>query len=401
MGLSEPRKRHKLSHDPNNTHWSSCTSNFGHRILASQGWKPGTHLGARDAPHAGLHGAGSFSHVRVVPKEDTLGLGASAAGHGWGDGEGTGLDAFQSLLGRLNGRTEVELFRQQSARDDLRRSQYVERRLGTMRFVRGGLLVGDQIRKDQGGEETSADKRSFEKGLQAKPGCIEAQGLGNSTSTPSKAEQKKTEKLAKKKRKQTKLGKKPEHLTDAISQRSLPTNSSEYASAATDEPSSKAQPQPTRQVVEGDVNGGSSPWKKSPQDRQVKSRPNENSERKKERERQKEKKMMKKKKKGHKDKDPKERAKKSRRVEISDGERLEVDASGAKVATAVCPSSSDTASAIALRSMMSSDNSAPLPTRTAATAAGSRGSIRQRSIAQKRLAVSNQRALNEILMIKA
>ena len=331
----------------------------------------------------------------MTPKEDTLGLGASAAGHGLREGEGTGLDAFQSLLGRLNGKTEVELFRQQSARDGLRRSQYVERRLGTMRFVKGGLLVGDQIRKDEDGEETPADLRSAKKGLQAKPDFIEAQNLDSSTSAPSKTEKKKTENLVKKKRKPTKLKNSPERPTDASSHRPLLTNSPEYASPAIDEPPSKAQPRPTGQVLEGDLNGGSSPCKKSRRDRQEKIRPNENSERKGDRE--KDIKKEKKKKKKHKDKDPKEKAKKRRRAENFDGEKLEVDASSAKMATVACSSFSDTAFANVLPSTVSSDSSAPLLTRTAATAAGSRGSIRQRSIAQKRLAVSDQRALNEVL----
>ncbi len=60
-------------------------------------------------------------------------------------GKETGLDALQSLFGRLNGKSDQELARAQTAREDVRRGAYVEQRWGTMRFVSGGLLVGTRI----------------------------------------------------------------------------------------------------------------------------------------------------------------------------------------------------------------------------------------------------------------
>ena len=67
-------------------------------------------------------------------------------------GEHAGLDAFQSLLGRLNGKSEAENIRAQSARQDVRRVTYVEQRWGPMRFVKGGLLA--QTKSDKETEET-------------------------------------------------------------------------------------------------------------------------------------------------------------------------------------------------------------------------------------------------------
>ncbi|KAH8815405.1 hypothetical protein F5884DRAFT_817746 [Xylogone sp. PMI_703] len=143
MGLSGPRKRVKLSHDPNNTKWTNNTDSFGHKIMASQGWQPGQLLGAKDAPHAEFHTAANASHIRVFLKDDNLGLGAKI-GSGVGHGECTGLDVFQNLLGRLNGKDEEQLEKEQKSRDDLKIALYAERKWG-IRFIKGGLLVGDKI----------------------------------------------------------------------------------------------------------------------------------------------------------------------------------------------------------------------------------------------------------------
>ena len=134
----------KLSHDPNNTKWTNDTESFGHKIMTSQGWQPGDYLGAKDAAHAEFHTAANASHIRVSIKDDNLGLGAKI-GSGVGHGECTGLDAFTNLLGRLNGKDEEELEREQKSREDLKRAIYTERRWGSVRFVPGGFLIGDKI----------------------------------------------------------------------------------------------------------------------------------------------------------------------------------------------------------------------------------------------------------------
>lgn len=134
----------KISHDPNNTRWTNDTQSFGHKIMTSQGWQPGQYLGAKDAAHAEFHTAANASHIRVSIKDDNLGLGAKI-GSGVGHGECTGLDAFKDLLGRLNGKEEDEIAKEQKARDDLRVAIYTERKWGATRFVSGGFLIGDKI----------------------------------------------------------------------------------------------------------------------------------------------------------------------------------------------------------------------------------------------------------------
>jgi Pin2-interacting protein X1 len=136
----------KLSHDPNNTKWTRDSGGFGHKIMAAQGWQPGDILGAKNASHAEFHTAANASHIRVFVKDDNLGLGAKM-GSGLAEGECTGLDVFQSLLGRLNGKDEDELTKEQKSREDLKRAIYTERRWGSVRFVRGGFLIGDKIQE--------------------------------------------------------------------------------------------------------------------------------------------------------------------------------------------------------------------------------------------------------------
>ncbi|TVY28943.1 Protein pxr1 [Lachnellula hyalina] len=144
MGLSEGKKRIKLSHDPNNTAWTNDSSSFGLKMMTAQGWQPGALLGAKDAPHAEFHTAANASHIRVMLKDDNLGLGAKI-GSGVGHGECTGLDMFKNILGRLNGKEEDEIAKEQRSRDDLRRAVYTERKWGSQRFVKGGFLIGDKI----------------------------------------------------------------------------------------------------------------------------------------------------------------------------------------------------------------------------------------------------------------
>lgn len=74
--------------------------------------------------------------------------------------ECTGLGDFQDLLGRLHGKSEESIRLEQKARLDHKIHIYVERKYGGMRFVRGGLLVGDTIESEVafGGKTLSEHK---------------------------------------------------------------------------------------------------------------------------------------------------------------------------------------------------------------------------------------------------
>ena len=136
-------RRLKISHDPNNVNWTRATSGFGHRILSSQGWTPGSFLGARNAAHADMFTAASASHIRVSVKDDTLGLGARPRRDALD--EPTGLDAFKGLLGRLNGKSDVQLEEDQRKRDDVKLARYAATKYQMVRFISGGLLTQEKL----------------------------------------------------------------------------------------------------------------------------------------------------------------------------------------------------------------------------------------------------------------
>ncbi|EEA25864.1 telomerase inhibitor [Talaromyces marneffei ATCC 18224] len=142
MGLAAPRKRVKISHDPNNTTWAQSTSGFGHKIMTSQGWTPGSYLGARNANHSDTFTAASASHIRVTLKDDTLGLGARAPT--LGNDNVAAIDAFQGLLGRLNGKSDVQLEQEQRKRDDTRLAVYASQKWQAVTFISGGFLVQEK-----------------------------------------------------------------------------------------------------------------------------------------------------------------------------------------------------------------------------------------------------------------
>lgn len=132
----------KISQDPNNTQWAKSTTGFGHRMLSSQGWTPGSTLGAKDATHKAHFSQASHSHIRVVLRDDNLGIGAQK---GRADTDVFGLDLYQGLLGRLNGKTQEQLEKEGKIRKDVLLGSVGRERYGNGMFVRGGFLVGDKI----------------------------------------------------------------------------------------------------------------------------------------------------------------------------------------------------------------------------------------------------------------
>ncbi|EAT89113.1 protein PXR1 [Parastagonospora nodorum] len=153
MGLAAPKNRSKISNDPQNTTWANNTSRFGHRILTSQGWQPGDSLGASDAAHAAHYTVASQSHIRVLLKDDNLGLGAK---RGSERAENFGLAGLESILGRLNGK-EAEVKKEEERREEIEKRAFVYRKYGMMNFVSGGFLVGDKIKsRDEVKTETQA-----------------------------------------------------------------------------------------------------------------------------------------------------------------------------------------------------------------------------------------------------
>jgi Pin2-interacting protein X1 len=111
-------------------------------MLTSQGWQPGSSLGASDAAHAAHYTAASESHIRVLLKDDNLGLGAK---RGSEQASNFGLAGLESILGRLNGKEE-EVKKEEERREQVEQRAFVYRKYGFMNFVSAGFLVGDKIK---------------------------------------------------------------------------------------------------------------------------------------------------------------------------------------------------------------------------------------------------------------
>lgn len=122
--------------------------------MSAQGWTPGSYLGAKDAAHADHYTAANASHIRVLLKDDNLGLGA---GRGKSDRENFGLGSFQDILGRLNGKSGEQISMEQAVRADLGRQSYIERKWGPSRFVSGGYLVSE---KNDGEKDSEASRKT-------------------------------------------------------------------------------------------------------------------------------------------------------------------------------------------------------------------------------------------------
>ncbi|ESW97585.1 hypothetical protein KL918_002959 [Ogataea parapolymorpha] len=155
MGLGAPRTKQRFGLDPRNTNWSNDLSRFGHRHLQKYGWKPGQGLG--------LTNNATTSHIKVVIKQDNTGLGASLARKSakkdeFDSGECTGLDVFQRLLGRLNGK-EAEVNEQM---DELQRNRIINGRWG-INFVRGDVLKSTWDAKEGKMREGGKDKDKTDK----------------------------------------------------------------------------------------------------------------------------------------------------------------------------------------------------------------------------------------------
>ncbi|GIK04144.1 telomerase inhibitor [Aspergillus viridinutans] len=204
MGLAAPRKKTKISHDPNNTSWSRSTDGFGHRILKAQGWTPGSFLGARNATHSDLFTTASASHIRVVLKDDTLGLGARPKRDLLD--EPTGLDAFKGLLGRLNGKSDTQLEAEQKKRNDAKLARYAATKWQTVRFISGGLLVQekDNATASPASQDLRADYARKTSSYESETGLFKMEPMDNDSQQEGCATTKEEEEEKKKKKKKGK-----------------------------------------------------------------------------------------------------------------------------------------------------------------------------------------------------
>jgi Pin2-interacting protein X1 len=125
-------------------------------MMTQQGWKEGQSLGNRESVHLGLNDTERLAAARVgiLFKDDNLGLGAKSKSKDV-EGQRVGLDAFQGLLGRLNGKSDADLHKEEKKVEDRKLAMYARGRWGGMVFVRGGILVGSMKEDDEQGKPRS------------------------------------------------------------------------------------------------------------------------------------------------------------------------------------------------------------------------------------------------------
>lgn len=129
--------------------------------MTKHGWKEGQSLGNRDSTHVGLNDVERLaaSRVGILFKDDSLGLGAKRKSKDI-EGQRVGLDAFQGLLGRLNGKSEGELRKEEKKVEDRKLEMYARGRWGGMVFVRGGVLVGSKEDEEEKEHDDGNDQRT-------------------------------------------------------------------------------------------------------------------------------------------------------------------------------------------------------------------------------------------------
>ncbi|KAF7894371.1 uncharacterized protein EAF01_009822 [Botrytis porri] len=369
MGLAAPKNKIKLSHDPNNTRWSGNTDSFGHRMMKSQGWTPGEYLGAKDAAHAEFHTEANASHIRVVIKDNTLGLGAKI-GSGVGHGECTGLDVFQNLLGRLNGKEEAEIEKEQKGREDLKRAIYAERKWGSIRFVKGGVLIGDKIQDLIDGEKERL------KALEIKEKAAENSSEESDSSSDEEEEEKSPEPVTEKKKPSKRKREEQEDEEKTSSKKSKKEKKEKREKKSKKRKSEDEDDKDKSEIKKS---------KKSKKDRKSKSKSTSESE----------------------DETLDESALKARKKEKKEKKRREKEAAGVDTEETTSTSKSSKKSKkdkhkSSSTSEASTKESTPIVSESSARSApmGIR-SIRARHIAQKRMASMDVASLNQIFMIKS
>lgn len=144
-------------------------------------------------------------------KDDMLGIGAKK---GTQDDECTGLDMFQDLLGRLNGRAEEEVEKSREAREKTKRMIWVDKKY-KMRFVLGEVYQSSDIeklkRREVGMEQEEGRARAKDtvkaktsaqmEGLKAEANSVDNKRKENSKKRKIKEGEEGEGKKAKKKRK--------------------------------------------------------------------------------------------------------------------------------------------------------------------------------------------------------
>ena len=282
----------------------------------------------------------------MLSRDDNLGLGAK---NGKQEADKFGLDMFQGLLGRLNGKSEAVLEKEAGYRRDIALKEMVVKRFGGTTFVSGGYLVGDKIERsrptESAGESFEAPAIVAVKEKKSKKRKRTEESAAAEAPLESKAQSSADETSTKKEKRKGRKDKKGKRLDEEV------------------QSATQMAPEPAEGLA-------------SPEDV-----PDEASEKELKRQRKAERKAAKEARRQEKQ----ERKRKRRQDELKE-----------EAATSISTTPMDTSEAEAI----ASDATSTGLQKTAAIPRG-RFAVRSRYSQQKRMAVADQQALKEIFMIKA
>lgn len=181
--------------------------------MLSQGWKAGEGLGARNR-----HGFDSYDNakLKVSFKDDNLGLGASLKSKNV-EHSRTGLDAFQGLLGRLNGKSDAEIEAVEKKEEERKLAMFAQGKWG-MVFVPGGLLVqrddfkvnSEQTEEQREFKAMRNDAEAILKAKRRQKGGMDAEGVPSEDDEAAAKARRKHERAEKRQRKEDRRRRKAE-----------------------------------------------------------------------------------------------------------------------------------------------------------------------------------------------
>lgn len=352
-------------------------------MLSSQGWKPGDYLGAENASHGEHYTAANASHIRVMLREDNLGIGAKIGGKG--NAETFGLSTLSGIFGRLNGKSDFDVQKQQSSLRDAELRTYQAQKFGYMNFVSGGLLVGDKIEElpDKSLAARTVDGKAAPAGYEAVATKKRKAEADDSEAVPDKSS-----------RKKRKSGVEAE-LVGTVPDNNLVTEPKKRKKSRT----KKVAVEDEDRAVAADASS------ESDSADAVGPEATEKEEKLAKRERKERRRAERKAQKSadHSEADEKARLKLEKRARKEERRRRKEEKRGLKTAAQSDRDGSQEAmpSVPVSKSEPVDSSGTSTPSQTSLAFGGNRHAVRQRYIMQKRMASMDPRALNEILMIKA
>ena len=317
-------------------------------------------------------------------REDNLGIGAKVGGKV--NAETFGLSTLSGIFGRLNGKSDVEVEKQEKNLRDAELRTYQAQKFGYMNFVSGGLLVGDKI-------EEIPDKRLAATTVDGKAASAD-EGVGHSKKRKAAEDSVDVTQEKRSSKKKRKSGADEEIVAGSNAgvetalkpskggkkrDKSATTSTNTSENDETEATAAAKRERKDRRRAERSARDSSDP-----------SVPNDKARLKLEKSARKE-----------------ERRKRKEAKVLLKAEKLLAKSKRLRAETSDSDSDSSTEAAIVLATakpveeVLSSGVSTPTQVTTAALAfGGSRHAVRQRYIMQKRMASMDPKAMNEILMIK-